>query len=128
VLLYIGKAARQTFAQRIPEEKWNQGTEDTSHTEIYVGRLKGPSRPSRDEWLFEIDPVEKLLIHPHGPAYNSTNIMGIAENGTPDVCNTRVLNWGCHRDIQPEVSGLRWTRAATEQAKTFGVYEAPVPH
>ena len=127
VLLYIGKAWKRTFAERIPEEGWDRGSaEDRAHVEIYVGRLKGATTPSTEQWHEEIDLAEKLLIHAHGPAYNATNIMAVSEDN-PKVCNIRVLNWGCHRTLRPEVSGRRWTKAATEQARGYSAYEMEAP-
>jgi hypothetical protein len=121
-LLYIGQTWK-TFAQRISEEGWDGGSsEDPNNMQVYVGRLKGPATPSPDEWRREINLAEKLLIHVHGPAYNSENIMSVPESD-PEVCNTRVFNWGCHRALRPEISGLRWTRAATLQANDYKAYE-----
>jgi hypothetical protein len=123
-LLYIGKVQKQTFGQRFRKEGlgWQQGSlEDTAHTEVYVGRMKGPDTPPEPIWEKDIDLAEKLLIHAHGPAYNSQQIGEVCETD-PEVCNTRVLNWGCHRAIRPEVSGLRWTKIATDKAKAFKIY------
>jgi hypothetical protein len=122
-LLYIGKAQDQTFGQRVPQEGWDKGSmEDPAHNEIYVGRLKGPNTPTREDCKKEIDLAEKLLIHAHGPAYNSQQIGEVSESD-PEVCNARVLNWGYHRAIRPEVSGLRWTRVATEKTKAYELYD-----
>lgn len=122
VLLYIGKARDRTFGQRIPEEKWDTGSmEDPAHVEIYVGRLKGQSTPPESEWKRSIDLAEKLLIHTHGPAYNMTCMQAVPENDQ-DVRNTRVFNWGRHRDLRHEVSGQRWTSAANETA-SYQVYD-----
>jgi hypothetical protein len=36
-----------------------------------------------------------------------------------------VFNWGCFRALRPEVSGPRWTKAATDEANAYQVYEMP---
>jgi len=124
VLVYIGQTCGQTFAARNAQHSWGGGSqEDRRHVEVYVGRLKGAMTPSRDEWDRQIELAERLLIHAHAPAYNSTNIDSVSESD-PEVCNARVLNWGGHRDLHPEVSGLRWTKDYTDQAKGYKVYEA----
>src|ERR1017187_3404967 len=54
VLLYIGQTDL-TFGERIPRENWGGGSiEDPQNLEVYVGRLKGPAAPSRDDWRSEI--------------------------------------------------------------------------
>ncbi len=124
-LLYVGKAQDQTFGQRIRQEGWDKGSmEDPAHTEIYVGRLKGPDTPPLEVWKKEIDLAEKLLIHTHGPAYNSQQIGEVSESDS-EVCDIRVLNWGSHRAVRPEISGLRWTKTASEKAKAYEVYGVP---
>ena len=89
-----------------------------------MGRLKGLSTPSSDEWRTEINLAEKLLIHVHDPAFNSRNNLELDEADSR-VCSARVLNWGCLRALQPEVSGRRWTKAKTDEANRYKVYETP---
>jgi hypothetical protein len=79
-----------------------------------VGRLKGYSTPTLDKWKEEIALAERLLIHAHGPAYNSTNIDAPNEGTNPEIRNIRVLNWGSVRSLNREVSGLMWTTARTQ--------------
>ncbi|MFC2947683.1 hypothetical protein [Virgibacillus sediminis] len=105
VLLYIGKADYQTLGKRISQENWLD-TNDSNNTKIYVGRLHGPATPSYDIWSNEIDLAERLLIYVHKPAYNSKSISSLPDN---ELQNIHILNWGHHRDLLPEVSGLRWT-------------------
>jgi hypothetical protein len=121
VLLYIGQTDL-TFGERIPGENWGGGSiEDPQNVEVYVGRLKGPATPSRDEWRREICLAERLLIHAHGPAYNSTNIMAVAQRDQ-EARKTRVLNWGCFRSLHREVSGLLWIQY--QQFTEYKIYEA----
>jgi hypothetical protein len=125
VLLYIGQTMGGTFGQRIEEHNFGEGfQEDSEHVEVYVGRLKGVSTPSLGEWRNEINWAEKLLIHVHDPAYNSRHNLELDESD-PRVSNARVLNWGCIRALQPEVSGRRWTKAKKDEADRYKVYEAP---
>lgn len=116
-LVYIGKTCT-TFAKRIPEEKWETGSEnDPKRVEYYVGRLKGEETPDRTQWDREIVLAEILLIHAYGPAYNSTQMMAI--HNEESVKNVRVLNWGAIRSLHREVSGLMWTG---NPARDFPVY------
>lgn len=105
VLLYIGKADRQTFGVRIKQELW-QLNKDARAVQVYVGRLAGKKTPSLDQWSQDIGDAEKLLIYAHAPASNSQYINQIPEQILRDV---HVLNWGMHRDLLAEVSGARWT-------------------
>jgi hypothetical protein len=118
VLAYIGLACDQTFSARIGQHDWGSGSEnDPNKVEVYVGRLKGDNTPSRQQWNDDIKLAEKLLIHSHGPAYNSTHIMDCEAD--PKVRNIRVLNWGAVRSLHREVSGLVWTSAS---GRLFGHY------
>jgi len=121
VLLYIGKADGQTFGVRIKQEYRWEYNEDTKNIKIYVGRLAGSTTPDDDEWSEQIDLCERLLIYAHGPAYNSRGL-----NTIPDqrLMNTHVLNWGCYRNLLPEVSGARWT----SKYDTMRVYEVYGKH
>lgn len=105
VLLYIGKADQQTIGKRVSQENW-WNTNDSKHLKIYVGRLAGESTPVEEIWSKEIDLAEKLLINVHKPAYNSKSLTSIPDAELQDI---HILNWGNHRDLLPEVSGLRWT-------------------
>ncbi|WP_209124457.1 hypothetical protein [Alkalihalobacillus sp. BA299] len=107
VLLYIGKADLQTIGKRVSQENW-WDTNDSNNLQIYIGRLAGEFTPSEEKWSKEIDLAEKLLIYVHKPAYNSKNLTSIPEQ---DLKNIHILNWGCYRDLLPEISGLRWTSA-----------------
>lgn len=105
VLLYIGKADRQTIGKRISQENW-WNTNDSNHLKIYAGRIAGEHTPEEDTWSKEIDLAEKLLINVHKPAYNSKSLTSIPDFELQDI---HILNWGDHRDLLPEISGLRWT-------------------
>ncbi|GKU82592.1 hypothetical protein [Niallia sp. NCCP-28] len=105
VLIYIGKADRQTLGKRISQEDWIN-TNDSNNIKVYVGRLHGSKTPSLETWSKEIDLAERLLIYVHKPAYNSKSISSLAEL---EIQNIHILNWGDYRSLLPELSGLRWT-------------------
>ena len=105
VLLYIGKADRQTFGTRISQEDWCFNR-DAGNVQIYVGRLKGTRTPSDEVWSEEIGIAEKLLIFTHKPACNSSNMNSVEHN---ELDKFHILNWGKYRDLMSEVSGERWT-------------------
>ncbi len=105
VLLYIGQAERQTFGSRILQENWLD-TNDSNNLKIYVGRLHGPIIPTQETWAKEIDLAERLLIYVHKPAYNSKSISSLPDK---EMQSIHILNWGDHRNLLPELSGLRWT-------------------
>lgn len=110
VLLYIGKADRQTLGKRISQEDW-QNNNDSNNIKIYVGRLHGTSNPNEELWSTEIDLAERLLIYVHSPAYNSKSISTLTDSEFQDI---HILNWGQHRSLLPEISGLRWTSKLDE--------------
>ena len=103
VLLYIGKASQQTFSTRIGQEKHWWYNQDAGNVKIYLGRLFGIT-PSDEVWTDQISKAEKLLIHSHRPAHNSSNINSIQPE---ELENTHVLNYGNHRSLLPEVSSIR---------------------
>lgn len=105
VLLYIGKADQQTLGKRISQENWID-TNDSNNLKVYVGRLHGPENPSPETWSTDIDLAERLLIYVHKPAYNARSVSSLPDL---ELQNIHILNWGHHRDLLPEVSGLRWT-------------------
>ena len=117
ILLYIGKAAKQTFKTRILQEGWAEN-QDSKRLSIYVGRLAGQETPTNTDWSIQIDLCESLLIYAHSPALNSKGINTIPDEDLKDI---HVLNWGNHRDLLPEVSGARWTTKYDEMEE-YGIY------
>jgi len=119
-LLYIGKAAEQTFGERVAQERW-EDSEDSAKITVYVGRLIGDDIPHDDEWTKLINVAERLLIYAHAPAYNSQCISTAPPS---DLEPYHVLNFGSYRAIAPEVSGARWTRPSSwERAKQLFRYK-----
>lgn len=124
VLLYIGKAQDQTFAKRISQEAWDYNL-DYRNVQIYVGRFYNMSNsdPFNQDgaWNNIISHAEKLLIYAHGPAANSSNIQTITRDDTKikQFENMRILNYGTHRSLMPEVSGEMWVRKFGD-IKLFG--------
>jgi hypothetical protein len=106
VLLYIGKAEKETFSQRFRSHNWSENN-DFKNITVYLGYFAGYEKKTYAEWMRAIDLAEKLLIFSHSPACNSKNIQDIPGK---DLLNVHVLNWGSHRDLLPEASGARWTR------------------
>lgn len=105
-LLYIGLAAVQYFGQRIPQERHWLYNRDAGRVEVYVGRLSGSRTPNDDTWDRHIRLAERLLIYSHMPPMNIQKNLGSLAH---DLRYVHVLNWDRHRDLLPEVSGIRWT-------------------
>jgi hypothetical protein len=109
VLAYIGVTWDQTFSTRIVQNDWGGASEnDPNNVEVYVGRLKYEISPTREQWSRDVANAERLLIHAHGPGYNSTNI-GRPNESDPEIRNSRILNTGAVRALHREVSSLMWT-------------------
>lgn len=73
-LLYVGKAAKQTFADRFRQhESWLRDEDEVC---IHVGRVWDEARHAGREktWETDVDLVEKILIHKYSPNYNSASI------------------------------------------------------
>ena len=105
-LLYIGLAVDQPIGKRIKQEWYWGDNRDSGNIEVYTGPLIGDKMPTREAWRTQVAQVERLLIYAHRPPYNSRMELGELE---PELQQVHVLNWGQHRDLMPEVSGLRWT-------------------
>ncbi len=105
-LLYIGLAAAQQFGVRIQQEKQWLDNRDAGRVEVYVGRISGSKTPTDEIWGQDIKLAERLLIFAHSPPHNTQKSLAALE---PDLRYVRILNWGRHRDLLPEVSGARWT-------------------
>lgn len=106
-LLYIGKASRQSFAVRLSQQvDWIYDA-DFGRLNIYVGRCSGWDRtPSIPLWERQIDLSEKLLILAHRPGWNAQKNI---DRKSKDLSRLHIFNWGYHRSLLPEVSGLRYT-------------------
>ena len=102
VLLYIGKAARQTFGCRLSQHNWHSWI--PSNTEIYVGRICCETPIEATEWVRVIDLAERILLFSHSPAFNTANLNSIGHKGE----DARVFNWGKRRSLLPEASVSRW--------------------
>lgn len=103
VLLYVGKASKQSFGRRLSQHNWHQWV--SSPVELYVGRLCGESAIDVNEWERRIDLAERLIVFSHRPAFNAANLNRI---GAPPGEDVRVLNWGRRKSLLPEVSLSRW--------------------
>lgn len=112
VLLYIGKADRQTFKTRLSQEIWWWNNEDSKNLNIYVGRIFDEKQPSDEEWSQMIDYAERMLIFAHSPAMNSSNIFTISrdKNILKEFENIRIFNYDNHKSLLPEISGEMWVK------------------
>src|SRR3989338_9084325 len=119
VILYIGCVKNRTFAQRIPEEKWDDRP-DPNNTQIYIGRFAGRNRITQEVWDKQIEHAEKLLIYAHKPAFNTQNTKSLSES---DLLECRIYNWESHRDLFPEVSGRRFVTSKFEHISTDHIYD-----
>jgi len=106
VLLYIGKADSQTFNTRLKQEGWEYEV-DNKNIQFYVGRLANEGIITDSNWSKFIDQAEKLLIHAHKPAYNTSNTRALPFGYIKDV---HVFNWDSSRSLFPEVSWGRYTK------------------
>jgi len=104
VLLYIGKANRQTFYKRLKQEDWDYYS-DPDNIKIYIGRIASKSIEDKN-WEIKIDSAEKLLIYAHNPALNIVNTNSINYD---ELKKVHVFNWKNFRDLFPEVSWKRWS-------------------
>ena len=100
-LLYIGKAADQTFAARIKQHPWL--TWEASDINIYIGKVGGLGKDHSDNetWVREISEAELLLINYCSPPRNAQNIKSYGK-----IHNTLVLNFDKRNRIPREVSTL----------------------
>jgi len=105
-LLYIGKAERRTFGERLSQEKWWDFLSDTNETKIYLGRLAGETDPDDTEWCRLVSLAERILIFAHRPAWNAQMNLGRLDS---ELQSVHVFNWNNHRSLLPETSGFRWT-------------------
>ncbi len=108
VLLYIGKAVEQTFAERIGQHKEGAfGYSDARRVSVYVGRIiyqkDEEDKVTTVELKRLIDEAEKLLIYAHGPAWNNSNKNGLKD----DMANLHIMNWKDYRMLMAEVSTAR---------------------
>jgi hypothetical protein len=112
VLLYIGKADRQTFKTRISQETWWWNNEDKNNIQIYIGRLFAKKQPNDEEWSRMIDIAERMLIYSHSPAMNSSSIFSISRDikALKEFENITIFNYDQHRSLFPEVSGEMWIK------------------
>jgi hypothetical protein len=122
VLLYIGKADRQTFKKRLSQEGWEYNF-DSRNIQFYVGRLFGKEKPTEDEWSKEIEIAENMLIYSHEPARNSSNILNISRNDKKlkKFENIRILNYDDHRSLMSEVSGELWIKTFDGFGEVYSV-------
>lgn len=106
VLLYIGKADDQTFGKRISQEENWEFNQDSDNVEVYIGRLFNKTQPDDETWSKLIGIAERLLIHTHWPAGNSSHINSITGNKElfEEIKGYNVINYDQHRSLSGVVS------------------------
>jgi len=121
VLLYIGKAERQTFARRLSQESWEYNT-DFKNIKFYVGRLFDREQVTEDEWDNLISIAERMLIFAHAPARNSSNILNISKDIKilKEFEDIRIFNYDNYRSLMPEISGELWVKGFDNYKGVFG--------
>lgn len=121
VLLYIGKAEKQTFARRLSQEGWEYNT-DSKNIKFYIGRLFGKTQVPDEEWDKMISVAERMLIFAHEPARNSSNILNISKDKTllKEFEDVRVFNYDNYRSLMPEISGELWVKSFDDYKGVFG--------
>jgi hypothetical protein len=114
-LLYIGKSSEQLFADRLSQHS-NWLTLEQSKTIVYVGKFGSCLGIVNDnDWSYEIDIAEKLLVYHCSPPYNSQFINSV-DYGTDE--NIVVLNFGLRHKLPFQVSTL-----ATKTDKVNGTWK-----
>lgn len=110
-ILYIGKATKQTFSNRVGQEDWEYTWDQQFNcVQVYVGRIGGGKTPSDSVWDEKIEIAEKMLICSHSPANNQHMYFGeVFDSGTERFFKTHILNHGSRNLLLPEVSGAFWT-------------------
>src|ERR1017187_8392844 len=112
-LLYVGKARDQYFAVRLNQEVSWMADADFGRLSIYVGRCSGwEGTPTNAAWNRQIDLAEKLLIVAHRPPENAQKSI---DWKSQDLARLHIFNWGCYRNLLPEVSGLRYTNVFDDE-------------
>ncbi len=106
VLLYIGKAERQTFGKRLSQETWPSWEMGNGSVEFYLGRPSGAATPDDTTWNWQIHIAERLLITAHKPGHNKKDITAF---DVAEFHHLHILNWGNRGGLLPEVSGARWS-------------------
>ncbi|OHD64455.1 MAG: hypothetical protein A2096_04080 [Spirochaetes bacterium GWF1_41_5] len=106
VLLYIGKANKQTFSQRLGvDQEYFQFVESILYpTNIRIGMICESEDGKNDTWEALIDESEKILILSHLPAFNASNIKAFYK-GDEDCLI--IYNWGDIGSLLPEISTHR---------------------
>ncbi len=113
-LLYVGKAEKQHFGDRLSQETWWEFSADPKRMSVYLGRLAGEVAPDNATWNRHIDLAERLLIYVHRPAWNAQANIWKFDN---DLQQVHVFNWGAHRQLLPEISGARWSSRLNTMTK-----------
>jgi hypothetical protein len=104
-LLYIGKAAEQTFTRRMKGHYDFDASQVVGQlTRIHLGYFCEIDDMNPQIWEDAISDVEPILIKAHIPALNGQGVKGFLESPGQNIL---VYNWGDKGRLFPEVSSLR---------------------
>jgi hypothetical protein len=106
-LLYIGKAAEETFAKRMKGHYDFDTSQAGDFSRIHLGYFCEIDDVSQEYWEDAIHIVEPILIKSHMPALNSKNVKGFDGFLENPGENILVFNWGSKGKLLSEVSNLR---------------------
>jgi hypothetical protein len=89
ILLYVGKAVKQTFGIRIKQEGWEHN-KDSGNVQVYIGKVTKGNIESFQELQAIIDMAERMIIYSCSPARNGQSISTLSE----EYGHAHLLNWG----------------------------------
>lgn len=115
-LLYIGKAAQQTFGLRINQhlnEDWF-GTET-----FYLGKLGDGTQDTSSDWKQQIDFAETAFIQYFYPSWNSSKFRSIVDSSFD---KTLIFNRGKLYHILPQIMGLGLYKQTSLGRDTWKAY------
>lgn len=105
VLLYIGQANNQTFAQRLPQhDDWFEWK--ALNLQFYLGRLGGSEPTTDKDWFEQVDYAEARLIHYAQPAWNASKLNSSSHNYSFD--EAIIFNAEQRRSLPFEINIHSW--------------------
>ncbi|GHV43717.1 hypothetical protein AGMMS49546_26130 [Spirochaetia bacterium] len=103
-LLYIGKAATETFTKRMKSHYDFDASQAGEFTRIHLGYFCEIDDMNQQIWEDAISIVEPILINAHIPALNGQGVKGFFKSPEQNIL---VFNWGEKGRMFSEVSSLR---------------------
>lgn len=96
VLLYIGKAASQTFGTRLPQHDDWYGWKEIE-MKYYLGKFGGTENTTSNDWDDQINFAESGLIIYCQPSYNSSGLN--SSNRFSKYNKVIIFNYGLRRSL-----------------------------